>query len=58
MPRYLIVTDAYYLREGGEKTGQDYIEGIMMLVEEDDGTLRHAKNADLIENKIASTLDF
>ena len=49
MPRYLIVTDAYYLREGGEKTGQDYIEGIMMLVEEDDGTLRHAKNADLIE---------
>ena len=44
MPRYLIVTDAYYLCEGGEKTGQDYIEGIMMLV----GPYVYAKSADLM----------
>ena len=49
MPRYLVVTRAWYLRKTWRKTGHKHIDGRMILVEEDDGTLRRAQGADLVE---------
>ena len=49
MPRYLIVTRAFYLRKTWARKGHEDVEGRMILVEEDDGTLRRAQGADLVE---------
>ena len=42
MPRYLIVTEAQYL-------GGAWLDERMILVEEENGMLRHAEGDDLIE---------
>ncbi len=49
MPRYLVVTRACYLSKTWARTGHEPIEGRMILVEEDDGTLRRAQGADLVD---------
>ena len=42
MPRYLIVTEAQYL-------GGAWLDERMILVEEENGMLRHAEGDDLVE---------
>ena len=49
MPRYLIVTEAEYLGGAPPDRREAFDGTVMILVEEEDGTLRHAKGADLVE---------